>query len=144
MTEMAAAEFRKMKGKPEARKPESDLVKSVVQHLEVRWRAVAIRVNSGLTVIGDGKARRVVRGAKAGTADVIACLPFLEKRISPVTGEPYRYNLARFCAFECKVAPNKATKEQEAFLQSVRDRGGIAGVVYSLEDVDRLIEGGAA
>lgn len=132
-TEMTAAEFRKTK--KDGRKPESLLVKAVIQYLETRYKAVAIRVNSGMTVIGEGKGKRVVRGAAKGTSDVIACLR---------RAEHFYSDYGIFCAFECKVKPNRATKEQEAFLESIRARGGVAGVVYSLDDVDRLVEGGVA
>jgi len=43
----------------------------------------------------------------------------------------------RFIAIECKVGKNTATMFQEQFLHEVKSRGGIAAVVYNL---DELIE----
>lgn len=40
-----------------------------------------------------------------------------------------------FIAIECKVGKNKPTEMQKEFLQEITNRGGIAAVVYSLEDL---------
>jgi len=45
---------------------------------------------------------------------------------------------AQFCAIECKAAGKNATPEQQEFIDSVRRSGGIAGVVRSIEDMERL------
>jgi hypothetical protein len=42
--------------------------------------------------------------------------------------------------FEIKVRPNKPTLEQLNFIEQMRKRGCIAGVVYSIEDIYKLIE----
>lgn len=44
---------------------------------------------------------------------------------------------AVFC--ECKVRPNKPSKEQIGFIELVRQRGFAAGVCYSVQDVETLI-----
>ena len=42
--------------------------------------------------------------------------------------------------FELKVKPNKLTLSQEVELRKIRSSGATASVVYSLEEVQRLIE----
>ena len=44
-----------------------------------------------------------------------------------------------FVAIECKSKGKRPTPEQVAFLGAVRSAGGIAGVVYSLEDTVLLL-----
>lgn len=46
----------------------------------------------------------------------------------------------RFIAIECKVGYNKPTPHQTLFLDEVKSRGGIAGVVKSLDDLIVLID----
>lgn len=99
-------------------KPETELVRQIRDYLHLRG-AITTRVNSGLHVVGDGTDfRRVFRGAEKGTSDIIGC---------------YR---GRYFAIEAKVGKNKPTPEQEIFLESVRQAGGIAFAAWSLEDVD--------
>lgn len=45
----------------------------------------------------------------------------------------------RFFGFEVKPDGGKATKEQLACLQEIRDRGGIAAVVTSVDDVEKIL-----
>lgn len=42
--------------------------------------------------------------------------------------------------FEVKHGKNKATSEQLNFIEQMKKKGCIAGVVYSIEDVDNLIK----
>lgn len=43
----------------------------------------------------------------------------------------------KFFAIEVKVGKNKASKEQESFMEDVRLYGGIAFCAYDLSDVDK-------
>lgn len=45
----------------------------------------------------------------------------------------------RFLALEVKMPGKKPTPEQENFLRVVRENGGIAGVVRSVDDVKKLL-----
>lgn len=84
------------------------------------------RMNSGLLVLGSEASRRVVRGAPAGTADIIGIAPD-----------------GRFLAIECKAGRGKTTERQEAFLARIRERNGVAFVARSVEDVSKqLLEAG--
>lgn len=46
----------------------------------------------------------------------------------------------KFIAIECKVGYNKPTPHQDLFLNEVKTRGGIAGVVKSLDELLVLID----
>jgi penicillin-binding protein-related factor A (putative recombinase) len=103
-------------------KPETALVKQITQYLELRG-AIVTRVNSGLKVIEDkDQNRRVFRGAKKGTSDIIGCYQ------------------GRYFAIEAKIAPNTPTLNQQIFLDQVREAGGIACVAYCIEDVNEALD----
>lgn len=57
-----------------------------------------------------------------GIADLIAC------------------KNGRFYAFEVKMPKGKLTEYQELFLEEVKRRGGIAGVVTSIDDVIEILK----
>ena len=44
----------------------------------------------------------------------------------------------KFIGLEAKVGRNKPTKLQEATIDQIRKAGGIAAVVYSIDDVKRI------
>lgn len=96
---------------------EQDLVNAIIQLIQMRGGWV-IRINSGMTVVEDvnGK-KRMIRGAPAGTSDIIAC---------------YR---SKFVAIECKIGRNKMTVYQEDFMQQICRAGGLHVLAYSLDDV---------
>ena len=96
---------------------EQDLVNAIIDLITLRG-GVAIRVNSGMVPIDNGNGtRRVLRGAPAGTADIIAC-----------------YH-GRFVAIECKVGRNKPTALQTDFLERVGMAEGLAMVAYDVQAV---------
>lgn len=64
----------------------------------------------------------MLRLAEAGTADITGCSKD-----------------GKFIAVECKIKPNKPTALQEAYLEEVRRRGGIALVAYDLADVENML-----
>lgn len=59
--------------------------------------------------------------SQVGVADLICCLR------------------GRYLAMECKKKSKKPSPSQLIWLKLVQLSGGIAGVVYSLQDVDKLI-----
>ena len=100
---------------------EQDLVNAVIDLIRYRG-GVATRINAGMRVIDDGGKRRVMRGADAGTSDIIAC---------------YK---GRYLATECKFGKNKPTTKQLDFLDSVREAGGLALVTWDIDSVIQLLE----
>lgn len=108
---------------------ETNLVKACIEFLNSQGWFVW-RVNSGAMVVeGQGK-RRFMRfnGAK-GCSDIIGM-----RRIDSIAG-----TVAQFVAIECKIGRNKPTPDQAAFLRAVERRGGLALVVYSIDDLIRFV-----
>ena len=100
---------------------ETHLVKQIIEYLNYRWHFVQ-RTNSGAIRFTDGHGRsNYLRLAHAGTADIAGCT-----------------NKGKFIAIECKIKPNKPTALQEAYLEEIKKRGGIAIVAYSLDEVRHL------
>lgn len=105
-----------------ATETEMSIVNAIREYLEMVG-CIAVRINAGAIVVpGEGKSRRLYRGAPAGTSDILGCLPG-----------------GRFFALEAKRPGMKPTNKQKAFLESVRAAGGIAGVACSIEEAARLL-----
>ncbi|MCK4625047.1 MAG: VRR-NUC domain-containing protein [Phycisphaerae bacterium] len=77
------------------------------------------RNNSGAA----GTGGKFVRFGLKGSADILGVL------------DPS----GRFLAIECKAKGKTTTPHQDAFLVRIRQAGGIAGAVWSLADIRRLI-----
>jgi len=101
---------------------EQALVNSIIQLIQYRG-GIATRINSGMvTKENEDGGRYVIRGAKKGTSDILACFK------------------GKYIAIECKVGDNKPTVYQAYFLESVTNAGGIACVAYSAETVIELLD----
>lgn len=103
---------------------ETELSKAIVQYLEATG-AVVIRANAGWAKRGG----RFIRLAPEGTPDILAFLP-----------------CGVGAGFEVK-APNRrdeknggASDKQIERIGEIRRTGNIAGVVYSILDVQKLID----
>ncbi len=102
---------------------ETDLVRQCLQFLKLQG-IFAWRQNSGAfsTQDASGKKRFVRFHSARGCSDILGVLP------------PH----GRLLAVECKLAGNKTTAQQSAFLDVVRAAGGLAVVVYTLDDLVSL------
>lgn len=97
---------------------ETHLVNQIIDYLNYRGHFVQ-RTNSGaLPITAPSGRTRFIRLAGAGTSDITGCSKD-----------------GKFLAIEAKIKPNKPTELQEAYLEEIRKRGGIARVAYSLDDV---------
>lgn len=94
---------------------ESDLLRDVRLALAAEG-VIAWRNNVGVSRHTDGSATRY--GLCVGSSDVIGVLP----------------PSGRFIALELKVGRGKTTREQDMFLALVRQSGGFAAVVRSVDD----------
>lgn len=83
----------------------------------------AIRINSGMFAVGDEGHKRLIRGAQAGTPDIIGC------------------RNGQFIAIELKVGKNKPTDAQKRNLEEWLDHGAIAFVARSVNDVVGVLNG---
>lgn len=84
-----------------------------------RLGAIVWRNNVGK--LQDKQGRWVTYGLCVGSSDLIGIFK------------------GRFLALEVKMHGKKPTPEQENFLRAVRENGGIAGVVRSIDDVRKLL-----
>ena len=95
------------------------LVRQIVDYLNLRGHFVQ-RTNSGTVQAETNGRKRFIKMASAGTSDITGCS-----------------RNGRFIAIECKIRPNKPTELQQAYLDEISKRGGIALVAFDLEDVIR-------
>lgn len=98
---------------------ETALVKAAIDYLTAVGCFVW-RNNTGATQAEYEGRKRFIQFGKVGSGDIIGMTP---------TG--------RFISVECKVAGNKPTDHQLAFAERVRQHGGIALVVYDLDELER-------
>lgn len=102
--------------------PETLIVKSIMEYL--RWTGhIVVRVYGG----GHVKNGKFFPQPylERGTADLLVCIK----------------GTGRFLALEVKTEKGKPSEFQTGWLQRVRDAGGLAEVVRSIEDVERIIRG---
>ena len=99
---------------------ERDLIRDVLTMLQQRG-IFAWRNNTGAVK----QSSRFIRFGVKGSADIIGILP----------------PEGKFLAIECKGKRGKPTEEQLAFIEQIKTNGGVAGVCWTLEDVERLLHG---
>jgi hypothetical protein len=104
--------------------PESDLLRSVLQALALH-RVFCWRNNSGVTVLGKGKARRVIRGAPAGSPDILGVIPGSDGALF---------------GFELKTATGRVSASQREWHEKARAQGVRIAVVRSVKDSLRVLE----
>lgn len=86
----------------------------------------------------NGQWHRVKYGLCTGSSDVIGLVPVT------VTSDMVGQTIGVFTAIEVKAGKGVASDEQEAFINMVRERGGIAGVARSVEEAIALLHRRAA
>ena len=106
---------------------EAALVRAI--RLEAPKLGVTLFRNS-VGMYKDGKGNVIRYGLAVGSADLIGWKAWRGR------------DIAQFVAIECKAPSKKATPEQLAFIAAVRAAGGIADVVYSLDEFRQLIANG--
>lgn len=83
-------------------------------------------------------ARPFTTGLPPGFSDLFGLVPVT---ITPDMVPPEGLLVGVFVALECKAAKGKASDKQENFLRAVNDNGGRAGVVRSVDDAIRVVDG---
>ena len=97
--------------------PESAVIQQVKQVLKVTGLKIQ-RINTGCFTIGEGRNRRYIKTAEAGTCDF----------------EGYD-NHGRFVAIECKrPSGGRLSPAQEARINDINRKGGVAFVAHSGEE----------
>ena len=89
-------------------------------------------VEPGLFLV---RGRRVTMGLCTGSSDLIGWMPVT------VTPDMVGAKIACFVALEIKSASGRIQPEQTTFLDRVLEAGGVAVVIRSPEDIDRLWRG---
>ena len=56
-----------------------------------------------------------------------------------VTPEMVGQEIPVFAAIEVKTAKGRATKDQQRFIEHIRDAGGIAGIARSVDDAKNIL-----
>lgn len=98
---------------------ESSLYKPILGYLKLRG-VFAWRNNSGAFQGEHNGRKRFVRFGFPGISDIIGIMPD-----------------GRFLAIEVKLPGNPPTDNQIAFLDAVKEQGGVAFVATSISDVER-------
>lgn len=113
---------------PAAPGKEADLLRSVLKALAAR-RVFCWRNNSGVTVLGVGKSKRVIRGAPAGSPDILGVIPGSDGSLF---------------GLELKTATGRVTDTQRDWHERAKAQGvrvAVArGVSEALQIVDSWIE----
>lgn len=111
------------------RRLEGEATNKIRNHLFKHYGAVTTRVNSGSWKDDAGN---TIAGAKAGTSDVLACVPI------HITDDLV---FGIFFAIEVKSIENNSdgTDPQKRFIARVRRAGGAGAVVRTVIDVDQAI-----
>ena len=78
-------------------------------------------------------------GRTTDNAVVIAQATHIQAGLAVGSPDIIGIHEGRFVAIEVKLPGKNPTKQQKAFLDTVRQMGGIAGVARSTEDSDRLL-----
>ena len=113
------------------------------QHIQQRIRLACSRGPTRLWRNNTGRLRDergqlVTFGLCPGSADLIGY------RTVVVTPDMVGQRLAVFAAVEVKAPKGRPTPEQAAFLEHIRDAGGIAGIARSVDDAESLLKCGHA
>jgi len=129
--------------KPRAAKPkrnEAALVRAILARLALDHDVECLRINAG----GIATQGRYVKLAPAGVSDLLLCVRCRVPQ-SELSGDGTHIvhthcTVGRYCALEAKVGKNKPTAKQLAWLERVRDLGGYAATVWSVEDALAEVE----
>ena len=103
--------------------PESAVIQQVKQVLKVTGLKIQ-RINTGCFTIGEGRNRRYIKTADAGTCDF----------------EGYD-NKGRFVAIECKrPSGGRLSPAQKERIADINRKGGVAFVAYSGKEVLKQLQ----
>ena len=103
--------------------PESAVIQQVKQILKVTGLKIQ-RINTGCFTIGEGRNRRFIKTADAGTCDF----------------EGYD-NIGRFVAIECKrPSGGRLSSAQKERIDDINAKGGVAFVAHSGEEALKQLQ----
>ena len=94
------------------------------------WQGTVLERSQSRLVLGNPRA---IRAGVPGMADLGGFTGVL------ITPDLLGDTIAQYVAIECKSAIGRLTEEQTAFLQVVKNCGGRAGIVRSVEEAGEII-----
>ena len=100
------------------------------QNVGVGWTGDVTRLGPRRVLIEN--ARPLHCGLCKGSSDIIGI------RQTVITPDMFGSTIGRFCAVEVKTLRGRISQEQQWFLDSVTKHGGLASVVRSLEDLEKI------
>jgi hypothetical protein len=109
---------------------EADLMRLIVRELSV-GNVRLFRNNVGK--LKDSRDRYVTYGLGVGSSDLIGIKHQCSRDVAIVVGQ--------FIAIEVKRPGQKATPEQQNFIDTIRKLGGLAGVAHSVEEARAILDG---
>lgn len=114
---------RRTSGRRKGSTPEGVVLRSCLALLNARRDVVAMAWRNNSGCLRDASGRPVTFG-KVGSSDLLSI-------IKP---------LGRLGAFEVKAPGRKPTEAQRAFLEAVRDSGGVAVVISDVATLERVLD----
>lgn len=98
----------------------------------VGWVGTLVWKRGGRVLLDNARPLRA--GLVKGSGDLIG---WVEREITPdMVGQ----RVAVFASLEAKEGTGRPDKDQRTWLQNVKDAGGIAGIVRSVDDAHELID----
>ena len=114
--------------KNKLKQSESQIQHAILEYISC-MNVLAWRTNSGMTS-GMYKGKQwFVRGAPAGTPDIIGVL-----------GKAYKRHFGRMIAVEVKKPSGKTSEIQDRRINELLDHGAYVFVAYSVDDVEEQLE----
>lgn len=98
----------------------------------VGWAGRVVRVDGGILIADP---RPLHAGLCEGSSDLIGW------RTVEIRPEHVGHRIAVFAAIEAKTGSGRPSKLQRAFLDAVRNAGGLAGVARNVEDAADILRG---
>lgn len=108
----------------------------LIQRVRLAFCHGACRLwRNNVGMLFDGFGRPVKFGLCEGSSDLIGY------QSVTITPDMVGQRVAVFVALEGKSKTGRTTNAQSAFIRHIRDAGGIAGVIRSVDDAAELLEG---
>lgn len=115
---------------------EADIKRAITDYLqygENQGRWVFFRLNAGRFFISDGVSKRMVMGAKKGTAD------FLVIQAGRLNAHAYDFPIASPVFIEVKSPTGRQSKDQIIFQSLIEAQGAEYHLIRSVEELQRVL-----
>lgn len=107
---------------------EHQIQTSIINYLKMKGYYVQ-RMNSGKYSVGEGRFKRFIQGADAGTPDIMS-----------FKHSAYDDGISNLIFWEVKRPGKKATPIQTAKMQELEEHGALCFVVHSVDEVVKILK----